>query len=75
MSSDLQNLFRLNKLRAHFKDDTCIATENQSNEQVLFKIKNKEKWTPKVTHHTVSTYIDLAKNNINALMKQPTKKV
>ena len=74
LSSDLQNLFRLNKLRAHFKDDTCAAKVNQSNEQVLFKIKNKEKWTPKVTHHTVSTYIDLVKNNINALMKQPTKK-
>ena len=39
-----------------------------------FKIKNKEKWTPKETHHTVSTYIDLVENDINALMKQPTKK-
>ena len=36
-----------------------------------FKIKNKEKWTPKETCHTVSTYIDLVVNDINALMKQP----
>ena len=42
MSSDLENLFRIIKLRAHFKDETCIATVNQPNEQVPFKIKNKE---------------------------------
>ena len=30
-----------------------------------FKIKNKETWTPKETHHTVSTYIDLVENDIN----------
>ena len=29
LSSDLQNFFRLNKLRVHFKDETCIATVNQ----------------------------------------------
>ena len=40
-----------------------------------FKIKNKETWTPKETHHTVSTYIDLVENDINTLMKQPTKKL
>ena len=37
------------------------------------KIKNKEKWTPKETHHTLSTYIDLTENDINSLIKQPTK--
>ena len=30
---------------------------------------------PKATHHTVSTNIDLVENDINALMKQPTKKI
>ena len=40
MSSDLQNLFSLNKIRAHFKDETCITTVNQPNEQVFFKIEN-----------------------------------
>ena len=73
MSSDLQNLFRLIKLRVPFKDETCVATVNQPNEQVPFKIKNKKKWTPKETHHTVSTYTDLGKNDINALMKKTTK--
>ena len=37
--------------------------------------KIKKKWTPNETHHTVSTYIDLVENDINALMKQPTKKL
>ena len=75
LSSDLQNFFRLIKLRAHFKDETCITTINQPNEQVPFKIKNKEIWTPKETHHTMSTYIDLVENYINVFMKQPTKKI
>ena len=75
MSSDSQNSFRLIKLRAHFKDEICITTINQLNEQVPLKIKNKEKWTPKETHHTVSTYIDFVENHINALMEQSTKKL
>ena len=74
-SSDLQNLFRLIKLRALLKDETCIATVNQPNEQVPFKIKNKAKWIPKEMHHTVSTYTDLVDNDINTLMKQPSKKL
>ena len=36
-------------------------------------IKNKEKWTPKETHHAVSTYIDLTEHDISSLIKQPTK--
>ena len=75
MSSDLQNFFWLIKLRAPVKDETCITTINQLNEQVPFKVKNKEKWTPKESHHTVSTYVDLAESDINALMKQPAKKL
>ena len=31
--------------------------------------------TPKEMHHTVSIYIDLVKNDIDVLMKQPTKKL
>ena len=46
---------------------------NQPNQQEPFKIKNKEKWTPKETYHIVSSFMDLAENHINALMKQPTK--
>ena len=72
-SSDLQNFFRLIKLRSHFKDDTCITTINQPNEQVAFIIKYKEKWTPKETHRTVKKYIDLEQNGITALIKQRTK--
>ena len=57
------------------KDESCIATVNQPNEQVPFKIKNKAKWIPKEMHHMVSTYTDLVDNDINTLMKQPSKKL
>ena len=75
MSAYLQNFCLLIKVRDHFKDETCITTINQANRQVPFKIKNKDKWVPKETHHTVSTYIDPAENYITVLMKQPTKKL
>ena len=73
MSSDLQNFFLLIKLKAHVNDETCISVINQSKEKVSFKIKNKEKWSPKETHHTISAYLDLVENSINAMMKQATK--
>ena len=38
-------------------------------------IKNEEKRTLQKTHHTISTSIDLIENDINALMKQLTKKL
>ena len=75
MPSDLQNFFWLIKLRDPVKDETCITRINQLNEQVPFKVKNKEKCTPKESHHTVSTYVDLAESDINGLMKQPAKKL
>ena len=74
LSSDLQNFFQLFKLRAPFKDKICITTINEPNEQVTFKIKNKDKWNPKETYHTVRTYTDIVENDINALMKQPARK-
>ena len=69
MSSDLRNSFWLIKLRSQFKDETCIKAVNQP-----FKIKNKETSTSKETHHTISTCIDLVENDINALIKEQTKK-
>ena len=47
---------------------------NHLHKQLPVRFKNKGKWTLKEMHHTVSTYIDFVKNDINALIKQPTKK-
>ena len=52
MFSDLQNVFCLIILRGHFKDETYIIKINQLNEQVPFKIKNKEKRARKEICHT-----------------------
>ena len=58
-----ENFFRLLKLHAHFKD----ANETQTSEQLYqpFKVKKKAKWTPKETHHTLKTFIDLVPHDIN----------
>ena len=66
---DTENFFRLIKLRAHFKDINPKSNIDQGN--LPFQIKKKQKWTPKDTHHNVSTSIDLVQNDLN---KEKTKK-
>ena len=45
LDTNIENLLRLLKLRAHSKD----ANETQTSDQLYqpFKVKNKTKWTPK----------------------------
>ena len=62
--------FAFTKLRAHFKDINPKSNIDQGN--LPFQIKNKQKWTPKDTHHKVSTFIDLVQNDLN---KEKTKKM
>ena len=50
------------KLRAHFKDVNEIQTSDQLYQ--LFKVKNKTKRTPNLTHHTFKTFIGLADHDI-----------
>ena len=58
-----ENFFHLIKLRAHFKDINRKLNTDQGN--LPFQIKNRQKWTPKDTHHNVSTFIDLVQNDLN----------
>ena len=46
--------------------------ENRSGKPTLPNKKNEQKWTPKDTHHNVSTFIDLVQNDLN---KEKTKKM
>ena len=57
LDNDAENLFCQIKLRAHFKDINPKSNTDQEN--LPFQIKNKQKWTPKDTHHNISTFIDL----------------
>ena len=59
----LKFFFSIIKLRAHFKD--INQKSNMDEGSVPFQIKNKQKWTPKDTHHKVSTFIDLVQNGLN----------
>ena len=63
LDNDAENFFRLIKLRAHFKDINPKSNTDQEN--LPFQIKNKQKWTPKDTHHNISTSIDLVLNDLN----------
>ena len=46
--------------------------KRQTNYANFFKVKNKTKWTPKETHYTLKTFIDLIQHEINGIK---TKKV
>ena len=38
------------------------------------QIKNKQKWIPKETHHTIDTFIHLVENDINNAKSKKNKK-
>ena len=58
------------KLQAHFKNINPQFNTDQRN--ILFQIKNKQKWTPKDTHLNVSTFTVLVQKDLN---KEKTKKI
>ena len=66
-----QIFFCLIKLRAHFKD--INKKSNTGQENLLFQIKNKHKWTPKDTHHNVITFIGLVQNDLIKEKKEKMK--
>ena len=68
LDNDAENFFCLIKLRVHFKDINPKLNTDQEN--LPFQIKNKQKWTHKETHHNVSTFIDLAQNDLNKEKKK-----
>ena len=41
---------------------------------LLFQIKNKQKWTPKDTHHNVSTFMDYVQNDLSEEKTEKDKK-
>ena len=71
LDNDAENFFRQIKLRAHFKDINPMSNTDQEN--LPFQIKNKQKWTPKDTHHNISTFIDLLQNDLNKERKKKMK--
>ena len=71
LDNDAENFFRLIKVRAHFKHINSKLNIDQEN--LPFQIKNKQKWTPKDTHHNVSTFIDLVQNDLNKEKKKKVK--
>ena len=49
------------------------SKSNTDQESLPFQIKNRQKWTPKDTHHNVSTFIDLVQNDLNKKTKKKMK--
>ena len=47
---------------------------NIDQRNLLFQIKNKQKWTPKDTHHNVSTFMDYVQNDLSEEKTEKDKK-
>ena len=63
MDFELQHFYRSVKLRGYFKDAEQQKATNLA-EQML-KWQTKDKWTTSGTQHSIETFIDLLKNDIN----------
>ena len=59
LNKELDNFFRLIKLKVYFKDNNVY---NTSTENQLFKPKTNKKWRPHKNHHTIEMYIEATKN-------------
>ena len=59
-------------MKVHSKENNT-ATSSDLNIIEPFKIKSKQKWTPKETHHTIDTVIDLIENDVNIVKTRKTK--
>ena len=55
LSKELDNFFRLIKLKAFFQDNNMY---NLSTEDQLFEPKTNKNWRPDKNHYTLETYIE-----------------
>ena len=77
LNLDIQEFFCLIKLKAHFKENNKPTASSEYNR--AFQIKNKQKWTPKETGHTIDilfNFIETHINNVKTRIPKPnlTKK-
>ena len=61
LDNDLNNFFRLIKLKAHFKDSTNKDTDD---ENTMFIVNKNKGWTPDKNHHTIDTFVEAVKEDI-----------
>ena len=69
--ADLNDFSGRIKLKACFKD---TPNNKSNNKNRLFKQK-KQKYTPPNNHHTINTYVEAAKKDIEQIKTVPTRKI
>ena len=62
LNDELQNFYRLIKLKAYFKD---TESTTKKDENTIFIPENQKPWTPSQNHHSIETFIDLVQHEIN----------
>lgn len=59
---DIEEFFCLIKLKAHFKENNKPTASSKYNR--AFQIKNKQKWTPKETGHTIDIFFNFVETHV-----------
>ena len=67
LDQDLQNFYRLIKLKGYFKDSS--EQQYEKNEATLFKQQNRN-WTPHRNHHSIETFIDIVQKDIDKMKQE-----
>ena len=62
LNDELQNFYRLIKLKAYFKD---TESTTKKDENKIFIPEKQKPWTPSRNHHSIETFIDLVQHDIN----------
>ena len=62
LKDQLQNFYRLIKLRAYIKD---TESTTKKDENTIFIPEKQKPWTPSQNHHSIVTFNDLVQHDIN----------
>ena len=58
----MKDFYRRIKLKAHFKNS---ENKNRFTEEEIFRKPTNKTWTPNNNHHSIETFIEATRNEIN----------
>ena len=67
INKEFEDFFRRIKLRAHFKNK---KNKNLSSKEDRFKKPTNKKWIPTNNHHSVETFIEATRNEIQEIIEK-----
>ena len=67
LNKELEDFYRLIKLKAHFKN---AENKDRFSEEDIFRKAIKKSWIPNNNYHSIGTFIEATRNEINNEIKK-----